>query len=289
MGEHDHTLTVTSAGSHRVRVEYFEQTGDAAIQVHWRRTDLYPLWAGEYFNEPWVEAGKLYEQGDPTIQFDWGEDCPESLRCNAFSVRWTAEPIFEPGEHRIYLYADQGYELYVDGDLRGRDGWYEGESADDDYYTVNVASLETHEITYNFHDQGGLAEARLWIENLDRPRWNVEYYNNMTLGGAPVATEPDPTVFYDWGLGRPHSALQKDRFSARWRGQRYFHAGFYRFWVFADDGVRLIVDGETLIDQWRDGRAPHDSLLTYMSSGYHDVVIEYYENIGDAEIRFWWE
>ena len=149
--------------------------------------------------------------------------------------------------------------------------------------------METHEITYNFHDQGGVAEARLWIENLAHPRWTVEYYNNMTLSGAPVATEPDPTVFYDWGLGRPHSAMQKDGFSARWRGQRHFHAGFYRFWVFHDDGARLIVDGEVLINQWRDGRAAHDSLLTYMSSGYHDVVIEYYENIGDAEIRFWWE
>jgi hypothetical protein len=80
-----------------------------------------------------------------------------------------------------------------------------------------------------------------------------------------------------------------DGFSARWSGQRYFHAGFYRFWVFADDGVRLWVDGELLVDQWHDGSAEYHAPVTYLNTGNHDVVVEYYENSGEAEIRLWWE
>ena len=96
-------------------------------------------------------------------------------------------------------------------------------------------------------------------------------------------------MFYDWKLGKPHRALPSDGFSVQWRGQRYFHAGFYRFGMFADDGVRLTLDGEVLVDEWRDGRAEYHSALTFLGTGYHDVIIEYYENVGEAEIRFWWE
>jgi hypothetical protein len=83
----------------------------------------------------------------------------------------------------------------------------------------------------------------------------------------------------------PHS----DRFSVRWTGQRYFHAGAYRFGLFVDDGVRLWVDGELLVDEWQPARAEYHSTVVYLDTGYHDVVVEYFEDAGEAEIRFWWE
>ena len=58
---------------------------------------------------------------------------------------------------------------------------------------------------------------------------------------------------------------------------------------FADDGVRLSVDGELLVDQWHDGSAEYHAPVTYLNTGNHDVVVEYYENSGEAEIRLWWE
>jgi hypothetical protein len=59
--------------------------------------------------------------------------------------------------------------------------------------------------------------------------------------------------------------------------------------VFADDGVRLWVDGQLLINEWHDGRSEYRSPLTFLTTGNHDLVIEYYEASGEAEIRFWWE
>jgi hypothetical protein len=97
-------------------------------------------------------------------------------------------------------------------------------------------------------------------------------------------------LFFDWGESKPVAALPSaDSFSVRWTGQRTLHAGFYRFFLFADDGVRLKIDGEVLVDQWHNGRSEYHSPYTYLTSGPHDVVIEYYENTGEAEIRFWWE
>lgn len=292
MGDHDETVRVTSAGPHRVRVEYFESRGDAAIRVHWRRTDLYPLWGGDYFDNAWVEGNARFKRDDSSIQFDWGEDCPEDLppnSCNRFSVRWEATPVFEPGTQRIFVYGNQGYRLYVDDDLEGDDGWYSGESGEDDYYDVVVSRVETRDITFDFHDQGGSAEARLWIVNLSHPMWNAEYFGNQSLTGTPLVTREEAAIFNDWKLGKPAHGVPTNNFSARWTGKRYFHAGFYRFGLFSDDGVRLRVDGELLVNAWRVGRAEHHSPATYLTTGYHDFVVEYFESEGEAEVRLWFE
>jgi hypothetical protein len=292
MGEHVETVRIEQAGLHRVRVEYFESRGDAGIRVHWRRTDLFPQWDGNYYNNAWVEGGKSFGRTDSAIQFDWGEDCPDRLppnSCNRFSAAWTARPILEPGTHRIHVYADQGYRLYVDGSLKGDDGWYGGESAEDDWYDITVSRLESRQIEFNFHDQGGPAEARLWIENLAHPLWNVEYYDNQDLYGTPVHTDTETAIFHDWGLDNPRHGVSRNHFSVRWTGKRYFHAGFYRFGLFFDDGVRLWVDGKLLYNAWHLGRGGDHAPVTYLSTGYHDIMVEYFENEGEAEIRLWWE
>ncbi len=290
-GFHQATVTVTAAGLHRLKLEYFEATGEAAIRLHWRRTDLYPQWQGEYYREPWVEGGKRYSQSDDVIQFDWGMDCPSGLPCDNFSVAWNTTRLFEPGTHRIFLYADEGYQLFVDNNWVGEGGWYTADGgAEDAVYSLEASAVEVHQITYNFHDRGTLAEARLWVEHMEHPRWKAEYYTNTSLSGSPELVKYEDWVFYDWGLEKPRPKMPSaNNFSIRWSGQRYFHAGSYRFGLFADDGVRLWVDGELLVDEWQRGRGEFHSPVTYLGTGYHDVVIEYFEATGEAEIRVWWQ
>ena len=286
--------TIVSEGRHRLTLEYYEQSGDALVRVHWRRTDLYPWWEGTYYRLPWAESGKMYTKNDDAIQFDWGADCPDGLfLCDGFSIAWDAEPVFVTGTHRIYVYADDGYQLYMDGTLLQEGGWFDGQDGgrEDDHYQLEFSQTEEHEITYKFQDRGGLAEARLWIQDMDHPEWTVEYYNDMNLGGggAPAATKTDSVIFHDWQWGVPDKSIQQpDRFSVRWSGQRTYPAGCYRFGLFADDGVRLWVDGELLVDEWHDGRSTHYAPATYLSSGEHEIIVEYYENQNEAEIRFWW-
>lgn len=291
-GSHEATRVVTVAGLHQLKLEYFEQSGDAAISLHWRRTDLYPQWQGSYYNQPWVESGKLYEQTDSTIEFDWGEDCPDYLPCDSFSIAWQARPVFETGTYRFYIYADEGYQLWIGSNKVKEGGWTDGQpgGAEDTHYDLVQSSTQYHNIKFNFHDRGGPAEARLWIQKRGYPDWTADYYGNKNLSGSPVTSKQEEAVFYDWEDGKPYPALPAaDSFSVRWSGQRYFSAGCYRFGFFADDGVRLWIDGELLIDEWHDGRGEYHSPLTYLTTGYHNVIIEYYENSGEAEIRFWWE
>jgi hypothetical protein len=291
-GVYQATVRFDTPGLHRLRVHYLEWTGDAHVRLHWRRTDIYPLWQGDYFAEPWVEGGYDRTQMDSSIQFDWGSDCPEDLPCDSFSIQWTASPLLQAGTHRLFMYADEGFRLFVDGRLRDRGGWdlNEAGGSQDNMIDMYVATTQQKEITFDFHDQGGLAEARLWIQPLNQPKFKVEFFGNPFLNGAPVATEYYHAAFEDWGYGRAHEDLPSaDTFSIRWSGDRFFHAGCYIFFVYVDDGARLWIDDEQLIDEWFSRRGTYNSLVTCLTTGYHEVILEYYESTNEAEIRFWWE
>lgn len=118
--------------------------------------------------------------------------------------------------------------------------------------------------------------------------WRGEYYNNPNLSGAPVLVRNDVAVSFNWGNGSPAANLPGDGFSARWTRNLGFPAGEYRFWLTADDGVRVWVDGNLVIDQWRDGAPTTFEARIKLSEGVHSFRIEYYERSGGALIDLGW-
>jgi hypothetical protein len=121
------------------------------------------------------------------------------------------------------------------------------------------------------------------------PFWHSEYWNNTTLSGTPVVQQDEENLDWDWGTGSPAAGVNADRFSARWTRYIYMDtAGTYRLTATADDGIRVRVDGSTIIDEWYD-----HSVLTFtadvgLSAGHHRVEVEYYENSGDAVAKLSW-
>jgi len=78
-----------------------------------------------------------------------------------------------------------------------------------------------------------------------------------------------------------------DEFSMRlWRAV-YFPGGYYEFHASHDDGVRIYLDGNKILDVWWDGRGGGDVGLN-VSPGNHEVKVEYYENTGDAMLEVLW-
>ncbi len=118
--------------------------------------------------------------------------------------------------------------------------------------------------------------------------WRGEYYSNPNLSGAPVLVRNDVAVSFNWGGGSPAANLPGDGFSARWSRNIWFPAGEYRFWLTVDDGVRVWVDGNLVIDQWRDGSPTTFETRVRLSEGTHSLRIEYYERGGGALIDLGW-
>jgi hypothetical protein len=119
--------------------------------------------------------------------------------------------------------------------------------------------------------------------------WHAEFYNNVNLTGAPVLVRDDSSINFDWGNGSPGTGVNVDQFSVRWTSYVNFAAGNYTFRISVDDGVRLWVDEQLLIDQWHDQATTNYSAIKYLAAGYHSMRLEYYENTGGAVCKLWWD
>jgi hypothetical protein len=119
--------------------------------------------------------------------------------------------------------------------------------------------------------------------------WRGEYFASQDLSGSPVLTRSDVDLNFDWGWDAPNPKLPADHFSVRWTRSVNFPAGQYRFNVSVDDGVRLYVDGQTVIDQWRITAPITYTSSISLTSGTHNVRVEYFENTERAQVHVWWD
>ncbi len=65
--------------------------------------------------------------------------------------------------------------------------------------------------------------------------------------------------------------------------------GIYRFHVIMDDGARLYVDGNLLIDGWESGSKRELTQDLGLTNGEHSLRLEYFENRSSATVRLYWE
>lgn len=89
-----------------------------------------------------------------------------------------------------------------------------------------------------------------------------EYFDTRNMTDLKVI-RIDPQVSFDWGQGQPHPSVGADTFSICWSGWVIpDYAEVYTFYVRTDDGVRLWVNNELLVDQWNDHGATTYSGVT---------------------------
>lgn len=116
------------------------------------------------------------------------------------------------------------------------------------------------------------------------------YYDNMYFEGEPSLSQIDETVnlvFNDNPTGGEHNA----NYSIKWTGlMTPQESANYRFYVTGDDGYRLIINGDTVINAWHDqAPTPRSALLNLKEGKNYNLLLEYYQNGGGAEIRFGYE
>lgn len=116
-------------------------------------------------------------------------------------------------------------------------------------------------------------------------RWQAAYFANPNLAGPPVFSTQAPAVDFNWGNGSPAPAVPADQFSARFEQRVNLPAGFYVMRAQADDGIRVYVNNELVIDEWRLGQPPVYRVGRQLV-GPTTFRVEYYEAGGKASIRF---
>ena len=115
------------------------------------------------------------------------------------------------------------------------------------------------------------------------------YFSDMNFADA-VVTRTDATVDFDWGNGAPASGVGVDHFSVRWTGQVQAQVSeVYTFTTVSDDGVRLWVNGQQVINNWSDHAPTENSgSITLVAGQKYDLKMEFYENGGGAVAKLLW-
>ena len=115
-----------------------------------------------------------------------------------------------------------------------------------------------------------------------------EYFDNMDFTGTKV-TRIDPTVRYDWNAYAPNG-IGPDEWSARWSGQvKPAYSETYTFHTTSDDGIRLWVNGQMVIDNWTDHAPTENTGQIALTAGQrYDIRMEYYERGGGAVAKLEW-
>jgi hypothetical protein len=119
--------------------------------------------------------------------------------------------------------------------------------------------------------------------------WTTSYSTNPFSGPATL-TRTDATVDFNWGTGSPAEGISVDGFTARWFGQvQALGNDTYTFYTISDDGVRLWVNGQLLVNQWVN-HAPwtNSAEIALSGSTKYDLLLEYYENAGGAVAQLYW-
>jgi hypothetical protein len=133
----------------------------------------------------------------------------------------------------------------------------------------------------------------LWPDSISRPLGSPENWTFMNY----KYTRIEPLI--------NHQFIRRGWFSVRWQGYLDTapaggrdQGAAYTFSMWADDGCRLFIDGQKLIDDWRacdenDAGATRTGTVA-LTPGKHKIVVEYFQgqslqNDDRDPVKLYWE
>ncbi len=296
------TVSLTK-GSHRIRVEYYDNTGDASVKVWWAPKNTF---VGIYYNNTSFSGTPALKRDDIAL-FDspgaywnkflngnWGENSPGAgVNKDDFSVRWEGAFSFDAGDYDFLTIRDDGMKVWVDGDLIF--SHWEGGSAEA-HLVKKTLTAGYHKIRIEFVEYGGRAVALLKWGLHKNNQLTVRYWGN--IGGTDTKKDrdirketADGYISYNWRGGSPYTLWGDDfsgnNFKVTWEGDVDFEGAPYIFTAKADDKLTLWVDGAMIICADQVNATYRETLA--MNQGSHHIKAEYVEDEGDASVSLKWE
>lgn len=106
---------------------------------------------------------------------------------------------------------------------------------------------------------------------------------------GPALSRIDPKLDFKWAAS-PGQGVPAEGFSVRWTGSvRLPRDGKYTFYTVSDDGIRLWIDDQLVIDNWTEhGETENQGQIELWGGRPHHLRLEYFENSGEAVAKLLW-
>ncbi len=259
-----------------------------------------------------------------------GAPGPTGVTADTFSVRWSGYVrATTSGTYRFRTVSDDGVRLYLNGNLI-INRWNDHSPTTDTSADISLVAGQSYTLVLEYYENAGSATMQLSWQTPGSASYVAipagptptlgsglyecmavikppvsscstsltagitgKYFNNMLASGTVVATRSDGPINFDWGTGAPGpTGVNADNFSVSWDGYlRVTQSGVYRFQTNSDDGIRLTVNGDLLIDQWNDHSVTtHTSNAVNLVAGNsYPIKLDFYENGGYAVAQLLWQ
>jgi hyaluronate lyase len=248
-------------------------------------------------------TGLITTRIDALVDFDWGNGKPlPNAPPNGFSIRWLGKlQARKSGPHAFHVAADDRARLWIAGQLV-TDTWSLS-SAGEASGTVTLAEGEYYDLLLEYQEIDGPASVSLAWTQPGVARQAVPQaqlypadeglrasYHAGTSLSSLVFTRMDDQVDFQWGDGSPDPILLPGSFSVRWTGRvRARQAGTYAFHTVSDDGVRLYVNNQLLIDDWNTRPLAERTATIALAAGQtYNLTLDYLNQPGGAAVTLAW-
>lgn len=118
----------------------------------------------------------------------------------------------------------------------------------------------------------------------------AKYYAGNNFQDGLKAARVDSSVDFNWGDTSPIGGLCNDYFSIRWDGYVAIPtAGTWNFYTETDDGARLWVNNQQIINRWEIQPTIEWSGSISLNAGVYPIRMEYFDDTGGASARLRYE
>jgi len=124
-----------------------------------------------------------------------------------------------------------------------------------------------------------------------------QYWANTTsatftngFNAPPTLVRVDPTINFDWSTTPPATNIGPNTYVVRWTGsvQPQFNET-YTFYTTTDDGTRLWVNGQLLVNEWVDeSPTTWSGTIPLAAQQRYNIEMDYYQNGGGASAALAW-
>ncbi len=100
----------------------------------------------------------------------------------------------------------------------------------------------------------------------------------------------DPGIEFDWNNDAPQPGMERTNLSVRWTGQvTPLYGELYTFHTISDDGSRLWVDGQLVVNNWfSQGATERVGNISLRAGQSYDIMVEYFQGGGGSSVEVLW-